>query len=115
MLEYDTCLLRIVDKEVIPIGVKFGREYNDIVDDLSEAIVQVDSFYDFLDMSEQDWNRLSEFDQKECLKTLADDVFFALGNQRKIKLGRGVVFYSQQKHIITVEDGQNVTIVVKLI
>lgn len=97
------------------MGVKFGREYRDIVHDLGEAIRRIDAFYDFFEMSEQDWNGLDDDEQNECVKTLADDVFYALGRDRELNVGTGHVHYIRSKHIIKVEDGNNVVTVVNLV
>lgn len=97
------------------MGVKFGREYNDIVDDLTTAIGQIKNCYDFFEMTEDDWNQLDREQQTECLKTLADDVFFALGTNPKIEVGQGLLMYEKRKHIITVNQGENLVTIVNLV
>ncbi|MDP5274679.1 hypothetical protein [Chengkuizengella axinellae] len=96
------------------MGVKFAREYDDIISDLSKVIGGIPQFYDFLDMNEKDWLSLDESEQKECLKTLTDDVFFALGSSSKISLGQGTVIYDKQKHRIMI-DVNNVINMISLI
>lgn len=97
------------------MGVKFGREYEDIVGDLTEALGQIEDSYAFLEMNEEDWKELDESEQKECLKTLADDVFFALGTNPKVHVGRGILVYEKSKHVIKVNQGENVVTIVNLI
>lgn len=57
------------------MGIKFGREYKDIVTDFVRGIEMVDGFYELLDMSADDWQELEQDEQEECLRTLADDIF----------------------------------------
>lgn len=97
------------------MGVKFGREYNDIVDDLTTAIGQIKNSYDFFEMTEEDWNGLDQEEQTECLKTLADDVFFALGTNPRIQVGQGFLMYEKVKHIIKVNQGDNLITIVNLV
>lgn len=97
------------------MGVKFAREYSDIVYDLGQALKRIDHFYVFFHMEEEDWQGMDEQEQEECVKTFADDVFYALGNDHRMDIGVGHVHYVRKKHIITVRDGDNVVTVVKLI
>lgn len=96
------------------MGVKFGREYNDIVNDLTTAIGQIRDCYDFFEMSEEDWTDMSSDEQAECLKTLADDVFFALGSDSTIQVGQGLLVYEKSKHIIKVDQGENIISLIQL-
>lgn len=94
------------------MGVKFGREYEDIVKDLTAAIRLIDDAYDFFEMSLHDWESLDEEEQTACLTTLADDIFFALGQSPQISVGRqGKLSYHASRHVITVSQGERVTIV----
>ncbi|MFS1511194.1 hypothetical protein VQL36_01970 [Chengkuizengella sp. SCS-71B] len=52
--------------------------------------------------------------QKECLKTLTDDVFYALGSNSQISLGQGAITYEKSKHRIKIEV-DNIINVVSLI
>ena len=97
------------------MGVKFAREYEDIVRDLSEAIQRIDSFYEFFYMSDEDWGKLPDEEQQECIKTLADDIFFALGSSKQVEVGEGSVRYNSEKHILKVQDGRNIVTVVNLV
>ncbi len=75
------------------MGVKFGREYNDIVSDLTAAMGHIRDCYEFFEMSEEDWIQMGKDEQTECLKTLADDVFFALGSDPILHVGKGLLVY----------------------
>ena len=87
------------------MGVKFGREYEDIVKDLTAAIAQISDCYTFFEMTEAEWNELDEQEQLECIETLSDDIFFALGKNAKIQVGSGTLIYNPQRHVITVGHG----------
>ncbi|NDI34829.1 hypothetical protein [Chengkuizengella sediminis] len=93
------------------MGVKFAREYDDIVSDLSEAIANIPQFYDFLEMEENDWGSLDESGQKEYLKTLTDDVFYALGSISQIRIGLGTITYEKSKHRIKVKVNNIINVV----
>ena len=97
------------------MGVKFAREYKDIIDDLTAAIYQVGHFYESLGMEGADWDELDKEEQAECVRTLADDVFYGLGGTSSMPVGHGVVRYDQQKHVITVDDGDKRISIVYLV
>jgi hypothetical protein len=97
------------------MGLKFGREYPDIMNDLAHAIGQLGGFYDVLEMAEEDWNELDSEQQQECLKTLADDIFYGLGSDPSIHIGAGVVRYDKDNHIIKVHNGDNLISVIYLV
>jgi hypothetical protein len=96
------------------MGVRFGREYNDIIKDLTTAIREVERFYEFFDMDDDAWNRLNEEEQAECVRTLADDVFYGLGTEPTMDIGQGIVHYDISKHVITVNDGDKCVSIVYL-
>ena len=52
------------------MGVKFARDYEDIVSDMSHAVPNIDNFYQFFHMEKEQWERLTEEEQKECTRTL---------------------------------------------
>jgi hypothetical protein len=97
------------------MGVKFGREYEEIVQDLCTAINGVDGFYEMFEMTEEMWSELDAEERKECLRTLADDVFYALGIDPVMEIGRGTIRYNKKNHVIQVSDGDRVVSVVNLI
>lgn len=97
------------------MGVKFARDYDDIVHDLFHVFVQVNQHYEFMGMDEQDWLELSDDQKQSCLKTMADDVVFALGERANIEIGASMVHYDRQHHAITINDQDNVTHIIPLV
>lgn len=88
------------------MGVRFGREYDDIINELTSAIREVDQFYETFDMDEEAWRSLEEEEQNGCVRTLADDIFYGLGLESALSVGRGIIRYDNKKHIITVNNGE---------
>ncbi|WP_058301395.1 hypothetical protein [Gorillibacterium timonense] len=97
------------------MGVKFAREYEEIVEELTDALLEVQGSYEFLDMTDEDWEALAESERRECIRTLADDVFYGLGTEPDLELGNGKVAYDARKHWIQVADGDKVTRIIRLI
>ena len=97
------------------MGVKFAREYEDIILELTGALEQLEDSYTFLDMDEQDWAGLAPEEQKECLRTLADDVFYGLGTEPVMELGQGTLSYEVDKHIIKLDYPNTVIKIIRLI
>ncbi|CAM3412416.1 hypothetical protein [Marinicrinis lubricantis] len=93
------------------MGVKFGREYEQIHQELTEAISKIDKFYEMFEMSEFHWSHLAEDEQHKCAATLADDIFYALGEDPEIEVGSGKITYVHQLHHITVHDGQDLRVI----
>jgi len=89
------------------VGVQFTRDYRLIVDELSEAIQRMDGFYGFLEMSAEQWNLLSDDEQKQCARALADDVIYALGGLPTVEIGDGVATYDRRRHVIKLKTGEN--------
>jgi hypothetical protein len=96
------------------MGVRFGRDYNEILKDLTAAICEVERFYEFFSMDDDAWSQLCEEEQGECVRTLADDLFYGLGTEPTMYIGRGVVHYDISKHVITVNDGEKCVSIVYL-
>lgn len=97
------------------MGIKFGKEYTDIIEDLKQAIGKIKGFYDFFEMTGEDWSELDADQQQDCLKTLADDIFYGLGSETSIQIGRGAVQHDPANHIIKVRDGDNLVSVIYLV
>jgi hypothetical protein len=85
------------------VGVKFAREYGEIVEDLTAALVQMGDVYECFEMSPEDWILLEEDEQRACIQTLADDVFYALGADPVMQVGSGMVAYDRDHHVIKLE------------
>ena len=84
------------------MAIRYTREYDHILDDLSRAITTVPEFYDAFEMEASDWEALSEDEQSVCVRTLADDVFYALGADPEIPVGTGNATYDATHGIIKV-------------
>lgn len=97
------------------MGVKFGREYKDIMMDLTQAIGKVNGVYDLFEMTSEEWSGLDAEQQQECLKTLADDLFYGLGSESSLQMGEGAIQHDANNHIIKVHDGNKLISVVHLV
>jgi len=97
------------------MGVKHGREYAEILEELTEAIGSIEEGYTFFDMAIEDWNGLDEAQRKEVMEALADDVFYGLGEEPVIAVGQGVVTYRAKHHCIEVALGSKESRIIRLI
>ncbi|WP_274364560.1 hypothetical protein [Paenibacillus thermotolerans] len=97
------------------MGVKFNREYKDIVHDMTKAIGTIPDCHDFFEMDAADWSELDEKEREQCVQTMADDVFYALGSTPKLSIGSGKVDYDAENHVIKINSGNNIVHIVKLI
>lgn len=97
------------------MGIKYGREYKDIVTDFMRGIALVDGYYDLFEMSEEEWQELSAEEQEECLRTLADDIFYGLGSSPVMQVGVGTVRYDSANHVLKVHDGEKLVSVIYLV
>ncbi|MNH95171.1 hypothetical protein D3C73_478060 [compost metagenome] len=97
------------------MGIKFGREYEDIIVDLKQALTMVDGFYDLFEMTLEDWSELDDEQQKECLQTLADDIFYGLGSDPEMNIGSGLLRHDPSRHVIQVHNGDNLVSVIYLV
>jgi hypothetical protein len=97
------------------MGVKFAREYEDIHRELAEAIYGIEDVYEFFEMSADDWIALTDEERGECVRTLTDDVFYALGSDPRLEIGSGSIRYDGSRHIIKVTASNNTITIVKLI
>ncbi len=61
---------------MIVLGVKFNREYKEIVTDLANAIGHIEDCHSTFEMNREDWEALQMQDRQEYIRTLADDLFF---------------------------------------
>ena len=81
------------------MGVKYNREYSQIIEDLSKALESIGGLYEFLSMEEAHWNDLSRGDRLECIRTLADDIIYSLGQNTSVSIGSGCVEYDEKRQI----------------
>lgn len=97
------------------MGVKFNREYEDISNELTEAIYKIEDFYTFFEMNSMDFNALDEEERKDCAKTLADDLFYGLDVENIITVGIGNIEYNKEEYIIIVRNGKGGEQIIHLI
>lgn len=98
------------------MGVKFAREYETIITDLALAIGEMEGWPDLLEMDDDQWAQLDDAERSECLRTLADDVFYGLGTEPVLPFGEGVIAYDKNKHMIQVKyNGKKIIRLVHLI
>lgn len=97
------------------MGVRFNREYRDIVRELGAALAQINHCYEIFDMTSADWEQLDREEQIEYLRTLSDDIFYGLGSEPSIAVGEGKVQYDSSNHIIRVWTDSQIVHLVKLI
>lgn len=84
------------------MGVKFNREYEHIVEEMAQAIITIHDCYDLFEMSKEEWNELDRDEQIGCITTLADDIFYGLGNLPELRIGSGKIEYDAANHILKV-------------
>jgi hypothetical protein len=97
------------------MGIKFGREYEDIIHDFTEALLSIDECYAFLEMTAEEWNELEPDEHRECIKTLADDVFYGLGKDPKMRVGSCTVSHEKEKHVIVIHHEETLINVIYLV
>ncbi len=94
------------------MGVRHGREYQEILSDLTEALGAINNSYEFFEMTNEEWAELGTPERGEVIEALADDVFYGLGVDPVITVGEGTVTYHPKFHIIEVAvDGKEIRIV----
>ena len=84
------------------MGIKYLRKYSDIEEELTLGIMEIDKFYDIFEISTEEWQSLSEIEKKECAKTLADDIFYGLGEETHHNLGAASINYIQRDNLIKI-------------
>lgn len=97
------------------MGVKHAREYVDILKDLTVAVAEIENCYTFFEMEEEEWAVLPAEDRHEVLEALADDVFFGLGENPVIAVGKGFVTYNSKHHVIEVSQDDKTTQLIRLV
>lgn len=93
------------------MAIKYDRDYKDIIDELSNYIYKIDNFYEFFEMTKVDWSNYDEHEKKEFAKTLADDIFYALGSEGSIEIINSIVRYNEDKAVIEILSNNNISIV----
>ena len=93
------------------MGVKYGREYSDIIREMTVALENIDGLNDFFRMDAEEWQTLDAQSRKECVRTLSDDVIYALGTESTVAVGSGYAEYDDRRHVLKIFDGSKITIV----
>ncbi|WP_379137525.1 hypothetical protein [Paenibacillus sp. sgz500958] len=88
------------------MGVKHGRDYADILRELTEAVGRISDGYLFFEMEPEEWLELPLDSKLEVWEALAEDLFFALGEEPVIQVGSGAVIYDKESHRINVLAGE---------
>ena len=97
------------------MGVKYNREYNDIVLDLIQKIYGIEDFQTVVELTKAEWDEIPKPDQLAILQTIGDDILFALGEEPVFEIGKGKLVYDAEKHCIDVYSGIAKTGTVNLI
>lgn len=84
------------------MGVKHGRDYSEILTELTEAVGRISDGYLFFEMEPDEWRELPAESKHEVWEALAEDLFYALGNEPTIEVGSGVVMYDKETHRINI-------------
>jgi len=84
------------------MSIKYSRDYDKILDDLSRAIATIPQFYEAFEMDTETWTELDEDDKNVCLRTLADDVFYMLGAEPSASVSTGTAEYDPGHGIIKI-------------
>jgi hypothetical protein len=87
----------------VNVGVKFAREYETIIAELVVAIGDMEGCAELLEMDAAQWAQLDSAEREECLRTLADDMFYGLGTEPVLPIGDGVITYDKNKHMIRIK------------
>lgn len=96
------------------MSIRYTRDYDKILDDLSRAIATIPRFYEMFEMNVTEWTALSQNDKDVCLRTLADDVFYVLGADPSAPVGPGLAEYDAGHGVIKITAGPQLTHVVSL-
>lgn len=82
------------------MGVKHGRDYEHILNEMTEAVGRISDCYIFFEMDTAEWQALSESEREEVQEALAEDLFFALGTEPVLAVGSAEVIYDAKGHRI---------------
>lgn len=97
------------------MGVKYAKEYTVIIDDLTDAMQEAEDCHEVFGMETADWEALNPEERRDCIRTLADDVFYGLGADPVMELGSCVVTYDRNNHVIRLAHPTNVVRIVHLV
>lgn len=94
------------------MGVRFGREYAAIISEFSQALGPIEGICTFMEMDAGEWEALGTEGQIDCIRTITDDVFYALGTEKEVSIGAARIVYDEIHHRIRVcyADGSSIDI-----
>jgi hypothetical protein len=84
------------------MGVKFGREYAAIISEFAQALGPIEEMCVFLGMDAGEWEVLGDTGRFDCIRTIADDLFYALGTEKEVSVGPARIVYDELHHRIRV-------------
>ena len=84
------------------MGLKYKREYEKIIDELASAVSKINRLNTFIDMEQEVWENLTNQQQKRHTKTISNDIFYALGEVDKIRIGDAIIKHNTVKNMIKV-------------
>lgn len=96
------------------MAIKYTRDYDRILDDLSAALVSVPGFHEAFEMEAEDWNGLDDNEKAVCVRTLADDVFYVLGSDPSAPVGEGSAEYDAAHGVIKIHASSQLVHVIAL-
>jgi hypothetical protein len=96
------------------LAIRYTRDYDNILDDLSNALSTIPKFYEAFEMNDTDWSELDDNEKAICVRTLADDVFYVLGSDSSAAVSTGSAEYDSGHGIIKVTAGPQLVHVVSL-
>ncbi|NLZ48048.1 MAG: hypothetical protein GX895_04540 [Clostridiales bacterium] len=96
------------------MSLRFSREYKRIIEEIADGLLEIEDIYNFLGMEKDIWQELHKEDRIEFSKTLADDIFYALGKEPIMEIGNDRVEYSREKSEIYIVSEENIIKTVKL-
>ncbi|WP_106769499.1 hypothetical protein [Paenibacillus faecalis] len=88
------------------MGVRHGRDYGEILTELTAAVGRIADSYIFFEMDPKEWNNLDDSEKNEVHEALAEDLFYALGTEPVISVGSGVVIHDQTNYRINILIGE---------
>lgn len=84
------------------MGVKFGREYAAIISEFTQALDPIDEISTFLEIDAGEWEALGAEGRLDCIRTISDDLFYALGTEKEVSIGSSRIVYDELHHRIRV-------------
>ncbi|WEK54790.1 MAG: hypothetical protein P0Y55_01545 [Candidatus Cohnella colombiensis] len=96
------------------MAIRYTRDYDHILDDLSRALLTVPQFYEAFEMEQVEWDALQKEEQEVCVRTLADDLFYMLGAENTAVIGSGTAEYDPSRSLIRVTASEQLIHIIAL-